>query len=102
MSISAVGPTARTSCGPRRAAPDVLSAGVTEYDRRRVGLPRERHTGGLVAVHAHHWHARSGKCVATWVSTSPGLLDARGPGLRLVLHEHIPVLGWGSEVASQV
>lgn len=40
--------------GQARAAPDVLSAGVTEHDRR-ADLPRERHTAGvLVAVHARH------------------------------------------------
>jgi hypothetical protein len=89
-------------CGQARAAPNVVSAGVTKHDRR-VGLPRERYATGCSSLSAHTTGMpRSGQCAATWVPTSPGLLDARGLRLRLVLYEYIPVFGWGAEVASQV
>jgi YD repeat-containing protein len=79
MSISAVGPTVRA--GVRRAAPDVFSAGGTEYDRR-VGLLHEWHrVGVLVAVTHPTGTPWSYECTRRGRRRSPGLLDARGLGL---------------------
>ena len=94
--------TGRGADRARRAAPDVLSAGVTDHDPR-ADLPRERHTVGvLVAVPAHHRYVQVRRVRRHVGADGARVVDARGLGLRLILHEYIPVLGWGTEVASQV